>query len=199
MRFARLATPLLAVTLTVGAVPPLMAQAPVQRPPDVAASAAPDTGAYQPVIIDAKETPPVARSIINETLSPFCPGLILAACPSPQADSLRKVIVLRVSNGDSRERIEADLARSFGDQLRAAPKAAGFGLVAWLAPSALLLVGGIGIVFWLRGAKGPATAATSASPRPTGALAGDAQLAATVGASPDELARLDALLRRDDG
>jgi cytochrome c-type biogenesis protein CcmH/NrfF len=187
------------MTLMVGAVPPLLAQEPAPRPPDATASAAPDTGSYQPVIIDAKETPPLARSIINETLSPFCPGLILAACPSPQADSLRKVIVLRVSNGDSRERIEADLARSFGDQLRAAPKAAGFGLVAWLAPSTLLLVGGIGIFFWLRGAKAPPTASASASPRPTGSLADDARLAATVGASPDELARLDALLRRDDG
>ena len=58
------------------------------------------------------------------------------ASGAPYTGAFQAVII-----GDSLERINADLARSFGNELRAAPKAAGFGLVAWLALSGLPLVG----------------------------------------------------------
>jgi cytochrome c-type biogenesis protein CcmH/NrfF len=183
--------PIAALTLTLALA---TARAALGAQGGTASAPAADTAAWRPSIVDARETPPVARAIINETLSPFCPGLILAACPSPQADSLRKAIVRRAADGESRERIEADLYRQFGDEIRAAPSASGFGLVAWLAPALLLLVGGAGLTLWLRSARGGDGSAPSAR-RP---LTDDAALAATVGASPEELARLDALLRRDD-
>ena len=43
--------------------------------------------------------PRAAREVIDGTLSPFCPGVILASCPSDQADSLRRAIVARAASG----------------------------------------------------------------------------------------------------
>ena len=57
------------------------------------------------IYVPGAETPPVARAIITTAMSPYCPGLTLEVCPSPQADSLRKVIIARVQRGDTRARL----------------------------------------------------------------------------------------------
>ena len=100
--------------------------------------------------VEAKTTPPVARAIITSSMSPFCPGLTLETCPSPSADSLRQVIIARVTRGDSRVQIEADLERDFGAAIRSTPKAEGFGLVGWVVPGVFMLVGMLWLTRWLR-------------------------------------------------
>lgn len=95
-------------------------------------------------------TPPVARAIITTSMSPYCPGLTLEVCPSPQADSLRKVIIARVQRGDSRTMIETDLERDFGSAIRSTPKSEGFGLVGWMVPGAVFLIALFVVTRWLR-------------------------------------------------
>ena len=87
------------------------------------------------------EVPTAARQVYEGTMSPFCPGLLLANCPSPQADSLRRALAARAAAGASRAELEADLIATYGDQVRAAPARRGVGLVAWATPALLLAAG----------------------------------------------------------
>ena len=96
----------------------------------------------------AAEANRTAREVINRTMSPFCPGLLLANCTSLSADSLRRAILARAEAGESRKSIEGDLIATYGESVRAAPEARGFGLVAWLMP-AVLLVSMVNAVDWL--------------------------------------------------
>lgn len=100
--------------------------------------------------VAATTTPPVARAIISGSMSRYCPGLTLETCPSPSADSLRRVIIARVTHGDPRERIEADPEREFGASIRSTPKAAGFGLVGWSVPGLVMLVAAVVQTGWIR-------------------------------------------------
>lgn len=81
------------------------------------------------------EIPPEAARLIDNVMSPFCPGLILTNCPTIQADSLRKVIRARISAGESREQVLAGLQAVYGDAIRSAPDRSGFGLTAWVVPA----------------------------------------------------------------
>ena len=75
--------------------------------------AVPCSVAGQPVT--AAPAPPVAsadaaveaesRAIFTEVMSPFCPGLTLADCPSPDAFTMRGDIERRLKTGESRDAI----------------------------------------------------------------------------------------------
>lgn len=112
-------------------------------------------------VITVRETPPIARAIIDGSMSPFCPGLTLAACPSPTADSLRRAIIARVESGETREHLVADLEATYGDEIRAAPQATGFGLVGWAVPALALLVAGISVFRWMRRATASSNRSTT--------------------------------------
>lgn len=75
-----------------------------------------------------------AYQLSAELMSPFCPGLTLAACPSPNAQTVRAEIAERFHRGESREVIVADLAARYGPGVYATPSASGVGLIAWLLP-----------------------------------------------------------------
>lgn len=148
----------------------------------------------------AAEIPAAARQIYETTMSPFCPSLLLANCPSPQADSLRRAIAARASAGASRAALEADLLAAYGDVVRAAPPRHGFALAAWLTPGLVVTATGLWVTRWARHRRpGHGTRAPSpASRRPHDGGASDADRsapAATVDATPDELATLDRLVR----
>lgn len=101
-------------------------------------------------IVRGQETPAIARQIIDGSMSPYCPGLTLASCPSPSADSLRRAIIDRVNAGESRASIMTSLTAHYGDAIRSAPDTTGFGLVGWLMPFVLLIAGGLWMNRWIR-------------------------------------------------
>jgi len=82
-----------------------------------------------------------ASELIHGLMSPFCPGLLLSDCRSEGARQLRVEIDRRFSAGESREAIEADLVARFGPEIRTMPSTDGVGLVAWVAPPVLGLLG----------------------------------------------------------
>lgn len=161
----------------------------------------------QPPTEEARaEVPRAAREVYDGVMSPFCPELLLANCPSPQADSLRRAIAVRAAAGETRAHLEADLLATYGDVVRAAPPGRGFGLVAWLAPAALLAAAGGWVTRWSRRSAhrgaGP-EAPRHRADRPLavrGARAGgrppNAPPTEPRGGSADELAALEALLRQ---
>lgn len=108
-----------------------------------------------------------AYALAHETMSPFCPGRTLAECPSPNAAELRMWIINQAAAGATREEVNAMLYERFGEEvLRAAPKAEGWGLSAYVIPIAFFLLGGPG-VFWLirrMVARGEQTATAEPAP-----------------------------------
>jgi cytochrome c-type biogenesis protein CcmH len=127
-----------------------------------------------------------ANQLIGGIMSPFCPGLTLANCPSASAETLRVWVRARVRAGESPDSIVESLVAVFGEGVRGAPRARGLGLVLWATPFVALGLGAVGLFWWLRtrGVQGPPGRMTGTP------IAGAASL------SPAELARLEQALRR---
>jgi cytochrome c-type biogenesis protein CcmH/NrfF len=81
-----------------------------------------------------------AQQIFTSVMSPYCPGLLLADCPSPAAFELRLEIRKRLVAGESPDDIEQDLYDRYGDVLRAVPPPKRWGLLLWVAPALALAV-----------------------------------------------------------
>ena len=90
----------------------------------------------------------VANRISGEIMSPYCPGVTLHDCPSPQADELRERIRGWAASGWSDDRIMDELVAQFGESIRAVPAADRGGITAWLLP-ALVALSGMSIATFL--------------------------------------------------
>ena len=91
-----------------------------------------------------------AQRLFNLLMSPFCPGLTLAQCPSPGADSLRQAIRSRLALGQTPRAITAAYVADWGEQMLGAPPVRDWGVLLWMLPGVLLLVGGFVLTAWLR-------------------------------------------------
>ena len=91
-----------------------------------------------------------AYDLANDLMSPFCPGRSLADCPSPDAASLRMWIVVQAAAGRTRADVEEELYARYGEVIRAAPKAEGFGAGAYLIPIGVFAGGGALVAWFLR-------------------------------------------------
>jgi cytochrome c-type biogenesis protein CcmH/NrfF len=107
-----------------------------------------------------------AQRLFGQLMSPFCPGLTLAACPSPGADSLRRDIRERLSGGETPRSVVASYAADWGEQMLGAPPVRDWGAVLWLAPGVLLTLGAIGLTLWLRTERRRVDAAETADAAP---------------------------------
>lgn len=106
-----------------------------------------------PVLCLADTDPAIeaeTHKIAHTVLSPYCPGRLLSDCPSKAASDLKKEIYKKLDSGMSPEAVVEDLYMTFGDKIRAVPATHGFGLFAWIAPFAFLLLGGLALFLWLR-------------------------------------------------
>ena len=108
-------------------------------------AAVPGLRAQGPPNVDAE-----AERLFNVVMSPYCPGRVLANCPSGAAETLRQEVRLDLEAGRSAAEIEAALYRRFGDSIRGLPKATGVGLLAWVVPAVAFGLSGIWLALWLR-------------------------------------------------
>lgn len=122
--------------------------------------------------VAAEETQPEgwAYELAGYLMSPYCPGRTLSDCPSPQAQDLRMWIIVQEAAGRSRAEVEEDLYARFGDVIRPAPKAEGFGLAAYAIPVVGFLAGGLLVALFLRRQTLRGDEPAAAPPAPAGAL-----------------------------
>lgn len=111
----------------------------------------------------ADEPPAWAYEMSTELMSPFCPGRTLAECPSPQAESLRMWILVQGSAGRGEDDVREELYERYGDQIRATPKAEGFGTAAYVIPVVAFLLGGVLLAIFLRRSTAAAGSAPAAA------------------------------------
>lgn len=102
------------------------------------------------------EERPTLREIEAEVMCPTCKTL-LETSDAPVADRMRVFIRSRIAAGDSKSEIKDRLVAQFGEAVLAAPRRRGLGLVAWLAPAAALVLGGL-VLTWRGRRAGPADA-----------------------------------------
>ncbi len=86
-----------------------------------------------------------SMDLSNDLMSPYCPGRTLNDCPSPQATKLRAWIEEQERLGRSREDVEAQVERLYGDVVLSAPRAQGWGLTAYVVPLAVIVLGGVAV------------------------------------------------------
>lgn len=87
---------------------------------------------------------------INRVRSPYCPGMMLEVCPTPQARMLRDTMELMAWSGMPADSVVAWMLARYGEQYRAVPLTRGSGLWAWLMPPLALLAGIVALAMALK-------------------------------------------------
>lgn len=105
-----------------------------------------------------------AQDISDTTMSPFCPGRTISACPSDEARQLRGKIESWLQEGYSEAAVRNQLSLIYGEEVSGAPRFSGVGWLGWLLPGFVALAGGVFIVIRVRREK--------TSPEPEVAAAG---------------------------
>ena len=82
-------------------------------------------------------------TLIDELMSPYCPGRALSECPSPDAEKLRVWILNQEKAGRDQESVKEELIGQFGEALRQSPKAEGVGVIAYVIPMVVFAAGGL--------------------------------------------------------
>ena len=80
---------------------------------------------------------PTAQQVDERTMSPFCVGLTLAACPSSEALRLRATIAGMVAGAKTNREIDAFLLANYPKTVIGAPR----NPMAWAVPAAAVLAG----------------------------------------------------------
>lgn len=131
----------------------------------IVAGGAEPSGAVQDAPLETVH--PEARRAISEIRSPYCPGLMLEVCPSPDAAVLRDSIDTLARSGLAADSIVELVIARYGEEWRAVPRREGAGWWAWLMPAGVLLLGSLMVAFVLsRRRRGAVPAGDSESTRP---------------------------------
>jgi cytochrome c-type biogenesis protein CcmH/NrfF len=91
-----------------------------------------------------------ANEIFGSVMSPFCPGMTLATCPSSQAADLRTEIRSRLAAGATKDEVIDQLYAVWGEDVLGPVPTGRFGVLAWLVPGAAIVLGAIVLALWLR-------------------------------------------------
>jgi cytochrome c-type biogenesis protein CcmH len=102
-------------------------------------------GQQAPRLDEPVQPHPEGDAAIDRLKSPFCPGMMLEVCPSPQAKLLRDSLQAMAWSGATADSLVEWMLANHGDQYRAVPRVAGTGLWAWIMPP-LALLGGFIVV-----------------------------------------------------
>ena len=121
---------------------------------------------FQPLYADMQEdlVQKKAQDYFDSTMSPYCPGRTLSACPSGEATKLRENIRQMYRDGYTEEGIGNFLASKYGDAVKSMPKQKGFDLFAWIMPSVFVFLGIFVIFYFVSVIKKPKKSIINKSP-----------------------------------
>jgi cytochrome c-type biogenesis protein CcmH len=106
--------------------------------------------------------------------------------------AMHRDVMALVKGGYSAQEIIDAFVGVYGDRALMAPRTSGFNLLAWLTPGVLVLAGGVALSIWLRGRQRPAPRTSPSAARKPLDIPG-------LDATPEELARLEAAVKGDEG
>lgn len=131
---------------------------------------------------------PTLADLEDEVICPTC-ETTLDQSNAPVANRMRDFIRRRIAAGDSKDEIKRKLEDEFGARVLAAPRAEGFGLLAWVLPLAGLGLGAVvvGALTW-RWSRAREPAEDAGAPELNGRARLDPELERRV---DEELARFD--------
>ncbi len=107
----------------------------------------------QPPALDAQVIDTRAHELYDEIMSPFCPGRTLANCPSSQAATMRERVKRQLAAGMTEQQIVDSLYAVYGEIILGAPRVRGIGLLAWVMPGLVLVLGVVLLAWWLRSSE----------------------------------------------
>jgi len=128
----------------------LLVTAPAQASAQAVSGSPPGRSPVAETAADDAAAEAQARALFTEVMSPFCPGLTLADCPSPDAFTMRGDIERRLKAGESRDAIVNELVETYGAQILADPSDTAIGSIVWGVPIALSLLAAAALAFFLR-------------------------------------------------
>jgi cytochrome c-type biogenesis protein CcmH len=94
-----------------------------------------------------------ARELGKELRCVVCQNQSIDDSNAPLAKDLRQLVRERVAAGDSNEEVLTYVTARYGDFVLLEPPVRASTWLLWYGPAALLLVGGVGAVVWLRGQR----------------------------------------------
>lgn len=97
-----------------------------------------------------EEVNKLTQEIGEETMSPFCPGRTLQACPSEDARQLKLQVTSLLSLGYSKDAVKRKLLTMYGENISGLPANNSFKDIAWLSPALFGLIGLVIVYFGLR-------------------------------------------------
>lgn len=83
-------------------------------------------------------------------MSPYCPGMTLSGCPSPDARTLREEVRARLEKGETQQAIKQSLVERFGPELSGLPASTGTAKAAYGVPWLIVGLGVIGALLLIR-------------------------------------------------
>ncbi len=93
------------------------------------------------------------REISHLLMCPVCQGQTVEESNSDLAEDMRRVIRKKLEEGKSKEEIITYFVDRYGETILAAPPPKGTNWLLWLLPGFALVIGGVGIIFFLRKSK----------------------------------------------
>lgn len=111
---------------------------------------APASGQNTEPVIGPIQAHPEGDAAIAQLKSPYCPGLMLEVCAHPDSKVLRDSLQAMAHTGMESDTLVAWMLGTYGEQYRAVPEARGSGLLAWVIPPFVMVVGFLIVILALR-------------------------------------------------
>ena len=122
--------------LVIAAIPAILRLTKPVRMPDTAA-------AQNPAVSQNSNSAALVRDIENNLIAPCCWNQPISEHPSEISDLMRAEVRAMVAEGKSRGEILDYYVAKYGERILAAPRARGVNVLAYIAPFAALILGGL--------------------------------------------------------
>jgi cytochrome c-type biogenesis protein CcmH len=110
------------------------------------------------VAADNGVTDDQVNEVSKDIYCPVCENVPLDVCPTQACADWRDLVRQKLEQGFTKEEIIDELARQYGEQVRARPATTGFSLFIWLMPVLAVLGGAVYFGRYLRSLKHSAAA-----------------------------------------